>query len=385
MIETKVEGEVESVNAAGTWLRHTLKSNVSDAGDNQATARNSARGSWEGVAAEGYQEFTRHIVQATDNHAERVGRAATAFDDYAARLARAKTTMTGIRTRAASGGLTVSGTMIAEPPSVAPSVVVPGSPEEAERETAIDRVTLYNTLLEETGTEHDSFATWVEARLPADVSDAQEKDEIDTVLTELEAVIPNFAAGAGAGLAGLALTRKGEGYRAEAREFRRKSRVSGDPRVRGQADTPGGRANVDDLLGKARGLGRFGRILGGPAGIGIDIAFGIKDGIETGDWTRAALTTGTSVAVGVGVVALVAAGVVTAPVWATVLAGGALAAGAAWGVGQIYDNWDSISDWGGDRVDDVQDFASNTWDGATGLASDAGDLAGDAWDSVTPW
>jgi hypothetical protein len=55
---------------------------------------------------------------------------------------------------------------------------------------------------------------------------------------------------------------------------------------------------------------------------------------------------------------------------------GALAAGAAWGVG--YDNWDDITDWTGDRVDDVTDFATDTWDDAT-------DAAGDAWDSVTPW
>ena len=69
---------------------------------------------------------------------------------------------------------------------------------------------------------------------------------------------------------------------------------------------------------------------------------------------------------------------VTAPAWAVVVAAGALAAGAAWGVGQIYDNWDDITDWTGDRVDDVTEFASDTWDDAT-------DLAGDAWDAVTPW
>jgi len=78
-------------------------------------------------------------------------------------------------------------------------------------------------------------------------------------------------------------------------------------------------------------------------GLMSGLGFGVYEATQTGDWTRAALTTGTSIAVGVGVTALVAAGVVTAPAWAVVLAGGALAAGAAWGVGQIYDNWDDIT------------------------------------------
>lgn len=89
-------------------------------------------------------------------------------------------------------------------------------------------------------------------------------------------------------------------------------------------------------------------------------------------------TTGSSIAVGVGVTALVAAGVITAPVTLVVIGGGLLAAGVSYGVGQIYDNWDDITDWSGDRVDDVTDFASDTWDDAT-------DAVGDAWDSVTPW
>ncbi|GAB2874468.1 hypothetical protein GCM10027026_26440 [Myroides odoratimimus subsp. xuanwuensis] len=337
-----------------------------------------ARGGWEGSAADGYQAFTRPVVRATDQHVQRIGRAATAIEDYAARLRQMKRTMTGLRTRAENGGLTVAGTVIQAPPAVPAGPVVKDSPEEAARQTAVDKITLYNTLVEEATTASTDFADWIETHLSADLKDAQEKDTVDKVLTELEAVIPNFAAGVGAGLTGLALMKKASQYAAERREFRRRSRAARKPGVRGQADTPAGRAHVDDLATKARRLGRFGRFLGGPVGIGIDIGFGIKDGIETGDWTRAALTTGTSIAVGVGAAALVAAGVVTAPAWLTVVGAGALAAGAAWGVGKIYDNWDDITDWGGDRVDDVKDFATDTWDKAS-------DVVGDTWDAVTPW
>ena len=194
----------------------------------------------------------------------------------------------------------------------------------------------------------------------------------------LEDVFPNFASGIGAGLIGFGLLGKADDYTAAAREFRRRSRVSGNPRVRGSADTPSGRVKLDDLLGKADWLGKGGRFLGGPGGILIDVGFGIHEGMETGDWTRVALTTGTSIAVGAGAAALVAAGVISAP--AIVVIGGTAVAAMALsaGVGYVYDNWDDITDWTGDRVDDVTDFASDTWDSAT-------DVAGDAWDAVTPW
>lgn len=378
MIETLVEGETGEVAAAATWLRGTLELSLEQAGDQQSGARSTARGGWEGLAADGYQDFTRPIVAATDKHATRVGRAATALDEYATRLRTMKQTMADLRTRAVAGGLSVSGTVIAPPPTVPASVVVPGSPEDLARQEAIDKVILYNTLADEAITAQQSFDDWIRTNLAADVADARETDDIDVVLSELESLLPNFAAGVGSGLTGGALIRKADDYRDQARELRRRSRVSGDPRVRGHADTPSGRGAIDDLLGKSRGLGRFGRILSGPVGIGIDIVFGIQEGHESGDWTRAALTTGTSIAVGVGVTALVAAGIVTAPAWAVVVGGGALAAGAAWGVGQVYDHWDDITGWSGDRVDDVKDFASDTWDDAT-------DFAGDAWDAATFW
>lgn len=108
-----------------------------------------------------------------------------------------------------------------------------------------------------------------------------------------------------------------------------------------------------------------------------------------GDWTRAALTTGASIGTGLAVAGLVAAGVVSAPAVVVVVGGAALAAGVAWGVGEIYDHWDDIENWTGDRVDDVTGLASDAWDGATEAAGDtwdgAKDLAGDAWDSATPW
>jgi uncharacterized protein YukE len=377
-MDTKVEGDPAAVTKAATWLRDTLAKNLESAGDEQQDARTGARSRWEGETASSYQNFAGDLLKATDKHEGRVKRAATALDQYAARLQQCIDDMSDIRGRASSGGLTVSGTVIQQPSDAPSGTFEEGSPEEAAHRSAVARIDLWNVLVQDVSKSYTDFVDWVDTEMPPDVADAKEKDASDTLLDALESTLPNFAAGAGSGLSGISLLGKADDYRAAAAEFRRRSRVSGDPRIRGSADTPSGRVTLDDLLGKADWLRKGGRFLAGPGGILIDIGFGIYEGTQTGDWTRVALTTGTSIAVGLGVGALVAAGVVTAPAWAVVLAGGALAAGAAWGVGQIYDNWDDITDWTGDRVDDVTGFATDTWDNAT-------DAVGDAWDSVTPW
>ena len=370
-LDTKVEGDPAAVTKAATWLRGTLAKNVEDAGDEQQDARNDARGRWEGETASSYLDFSTDVLKATDKHAERVKRAATALDDYAAKLKRCIDDMAGIRSQASGGGLTVTGTVITRPPDVPAGVVEAGSPEEAARTAAIDKVELWNTVVEEATKAWSDFTDWVDAEMPGEVARAREKDGSDTALDVVEKALPNFAAGVGSALTGRALKDLAADYKAEAAEFRRKSKVSGDPRINGSADTPAGRSFLDDLKGKAGMFGKGGRLLSGPAGIGIDIGFGIKDGVESGDWSRAALTTGASIAGGAAVVAggaaLAAAGVATAPVWATAVAAGAVAAGTSWVAGEVYDNWD-----------DITDQAEETWD-------DAKDVAGKAWDKVTPW
>lgn len=380
-MDTRVEGSPSAVTTAATWLRDTLAQKLADAGDDQQDARTSARGSWEGQTASSYQNFAGDLLKATDKHEERVKRAATALDQYAARLQRCIDDMSDIRDRARAGDLTVSGTVIQQPPDAPSGSFEAGSPEEVANRDAVARIDLWNVLVDDTTTAFQTFVDWVDAQMPPDVADAREKDASDSLIDVLSAALPNFAAGAGAGLTSLALLDRSRAYKADAAEFRRRSRVSGDPRVRGSADTPSGRATLDDLLGKAEWLKKGGRLLG-PAGILIDVGFGIYEATQTGDWTRAALTTGASIAGGALVVAgagaLAAAGIVTAPAWLVVLGAGAAAAGLAYGVGYVYDHWDDITDWTGDRADDVADFATDTWDNAT-------DAVGDAWDSVTPW
>lgn len=366
-LDTKVEGSPAAVTAAATWLRDTLASKLEKAGDEQQDARNYAQGAWEGETYSSYRNVSGDIMRANDKHESRVKRAATALDDYAAKLQRLESDMKSIRTRASEGGLTVNGTVISEPAAAPTTPFEAGSPEEATYNKAVARITLWNTLVTDAAEDYQTFVDWVDANMPADVTDARKKDASDTLLDAIIALFPNFASGAGAGLAGRALLSKANDYKAAATEYRRKTRASRNPAVHNRLNTPAGQSQLDDLLKNADLFGKGAKFLGGPAGILIDVGFGIYEGTQTGDWTRVAVTTGTSIAVGVGVGLLVAAGVVTAPAWAVVVAGGALAAGASWLAGTVYDNWDDITDW-----------TSNTWD-------DASSAVGDAWDAVTPW
>lgn len=377
MIDTAVAGDPGAVRTAAGWLRDTLKTKLADAADEQQAARNHARGEWEGDSGSSYQALTRDLLDMTDKHESRVERAATSLEEYAAKLAALELAMGGIRRRASEGGLTVAGTVIHPPPAAPMGPFEPGSAAETAALEVVARIELWNTLVTQAADDYRIFTDWVDAQMPPKVRDAQEKDGSDSLLDTVGGLLPNAAAGVGVGLLGNRLLQLSEDYRARAAEFRRRSRVSGDPRVRGQATTPAGRASLDDLLGKADDLGRFGRFAG-PAGILVDVGFGIRDGMETGDWTRATLTTGASIAGGLAVAGLVAAGVVSAPALAVVLAAGGVAAFASWGVGEIYDNWDDITDGVSDAWDSATEGVGDAWDSAT-------DAIGDTWDSVTPW
>lgn len=365
MIETQIDGRSGDVTAAAIWLRETLAARVEVAGDRQADARASARSGWEGATASAYQDFTRTLMQGTDKHDARVKRAATAFDGYAARLVGAQEAMGTLRTRALAGGLNVSGTVIEAPPDVPAGVVESGSAEEAAREAATQKVELYNALCADVAREHEKFGQWVEATMPGDLKDAQDKDGLGT----LGETAAGWAKNAGAGLAGLALANLAKGMRAEGLELRRKVRRSGDPGYRPPKDP-------DRLLSRARLLGKWGGRLLGPIGIGVDVFFGIQEGRETGDWGRAATTTGTSIVVG----GLATAGIIAlgGPVILAIGGGALLAYGASELSGYVWDHKDEIADWAGDTWDDASSAASDAWDSTT-------DALSDGWDAVTPW
>lgn len=55
----------------------------------------------------------------------------------------------------------------------------------------------------------------------------------------------------------------------------------------------------------------------------------------------------------------------------SVVAAGAVAAGASYAVGQIYDNWDDIADTVSDTCDSANHTVGDAWDSATDTIGDA--------------
>jgi uncharacterized protein YukE len=384
VIDTEVDGDVEAIRASATWLRGTLRQTVRDAADDTAGARTQAGRAWEGDDSDAYRSYARSLVLATDDHAERVGRAAQAFDSYATRLGALKRRMGEIRTEAREGGLTVSGKVIEEP---APAQAVPPLPPDATPQEAlahdqrvtshtvqVGRIELYDKLADDADTEWTTFTDWCDTELAADVTDARDTPDLDALKGFVQDNLGNFLAGAGITFtAGTLLQRAGD-YQARADELRA-ARRSGNPARRARGNAPDARTNVRAWTETADGLRRFSRFLG-PVGIAVDVGFGIWDVSQGGSPGRATATTVASIAGGAAVVAgagaLAAAGIVTAPVWGTALAAGAVAVGAGWLAGEA---WDALPD---DFTDGVDDAISDTWEGAT-------DLASEGWDEVTSW
>lgn len=384
MIDTQVDGDPEGVRRSATWLRETLRQSVRDAADETAGARSQAGRDWEGDDADAYRSYARNLVQATDDHAERVGRAAQSFDSYATRLRTLKSRMGEIRTEARGGGLTVAGKVIEAP---APAEAVPALPAGATTQEAIahdervvshgqqvDRIELYDKLADDAEAAWTAFTDWCDTELRADVTDAEETSDLDGLKGFIGDNMGNFLAGVGITFTGGTLLEKAGDYKARADELRA-ARRSGNPARRARGTAPDARSNVRAWTETAEGLRRFGRFLG-PVGIATDIGFGIWDVSQGGSPGRATTTTVASIAGGAAVVAgagaLAAAGIVTAPVWGTALAAGAVAVGAGWLAGQA---WDALPD---DFTGAIDDGISDAWDGAT-------DTVSEGWDEVTSW
>jgi len=384
VIDTHVDGDVEAIRGNADWLRTTLRSSLSDGGDETQAARRQSDRSWEGEDQRAYHDFTGRLVRVTDQHESRVGRAATAIDDYAGRLRRLQHRMEQLRDNARSGGLIVAGETIERPddaPAV-PALPAGASPEQADahaeqmaaHDRAVEKIELYDRISDDCDSAWQTFVSYIDVDLAAAVEDAREGDEVDALKTFVTSNGLNFVAGSSLIFFDKDLARRADDYRARAHELRR-ARRSGNPARRARGNAPGAQQQVRQWRNTARSLSRVSRVLG-PVGVAVDIGFGIWDVSQGGSPGRATATTVASIAGGALVVAgagaLAAAGVVTAPVWGTALAAGAVAVGAGWVAGQA---WDALPDGVTDTVDDA---ISDAWESTT-------DAVSSGWDKVTGW
>lgn len=122
-IETKIEGDPESIRATASWVRDSLASRVTDTASAIYRARNAADGGWRGDAFQGFRTDMTHGAGKADDFGPRGKTEAQEFESIAAALQRAQSEMDRIRGEASAAGLAVNGDVIADP---GPAPAAPG-------------------------------------------------------------------------------------------------------------------------------------------------------------------------------------------------------------------------------------------------------------------
>lgn len=114
-IDTRIDGDPESIRRSATWLQSTLQANVHSCGNQIYRARTHAESSWRGDASSAFQEKMSSAGKGADVVDTDTGQLARSFYDYADDLHTAQSGMRRAREIACEAGLAVNGDVIEEP------------------------------------------------------------------------------------------------------------------------------------------------------------------------------------------------------------------------------------------------------------------------------
>ena len=114
-INTKIEGNPESIRAAARWLRGDLSSGVYDCVTQIYQTRDNAEWTWQGQAASGFRDKMSSGGKKADELAADADRAGQSIEVFADDLQTAQAGMARAREIASAAGLQISGDEIAEP------------------------------------------------------------------------------------------------------------------------------------------------------------------------------------------------------------------------------------------------------------------------------
>ncbi|EIE99194.1 WXG100 family type VII secretion target [Saccharomonospora glauca] len=114
-IDTKIEGDPETIRTAARWLRNTLAEAVHDCTTQIYAARTDTEADWTGPAGDAFREKMTNGGKKADGIADDARSAADHFDRFADDLHTAQTRMERARAIARDGGVTVQGTQIIDP------------------------------------------------------------------------------------------------------------------------------------------------------------------------------------------------------------------------------------------------------------------------------
>ena len=114
-INTKIDGDPDSVRRAATWLRSSLQTSVRDCGSQLHRARTRAESGWPGEASSSFQGRMTTAGQGVDVVDADTGALAQSFDHYADSLYSAQSGMQRAKDIAVRAGLAVHGDVIEDP------------------------------------------------------------------------------------------------------------------------------------------------------------------------------------------------------------------------------------------------------------------------------
>ncbi|RVW05984.1 WXG100 family type VII secretion target [Rhodococcus spongiicola] len=385
-IDTRVEGNPDSIRTVASWLRDTLAPALSEGVDELYRARNTAQSGWEGAAGDGFASRAGSSAAKAEDLVDAVTSYAQEFEDTAAELQQTHDRMREIRETASEAGLRISGDVIEEP---GPAPADPGAPPAGTAATAV-AIESYNLAV----IAFDRYAELVRAYEAAQRDAEAEREDWAFALQTLTNVwstvtgkwffvaadLVNGAAGYLAGRHVAALTEQAKFLSQEADKFLELARTApeGSPASLVYRDLDLSRALKEgaeeaaaSALKSEATSGRIGLRVGGALSV-ASVAYDIYDGkpVEQAVVSGAA-GFGASLAAGAAAGAVVGSavpGLGTAVGAVVGLGAGLFASGA---VDSLYQNGGDVSDAIGAGFDAVGDAGTAV-----------GGLAKDAWDAV---
>ncbi|WP_328465325.1 hypothetical protein OHA21_43290 [Actinoplanes sp. NBC_00393] len=114
-IDTRIDGDPESIRATAAWLRDRLAGSVDLAVDELRAARDRGGDGWQGDAGPAFHQRMDSAGRKTDDFRIDVENLASSFHSYADGLENAQAGMRQAREIAAEGGLELDGDVILEP------------------------------------------------------------------------------------------------------------------------------------------------------------------------------------------------------------------------------------------------------------------------------
>src|SRR6266508_1933242 len=141
-IDTKIDGNPESIRSAARWMRATLSVGIYDCTTQIYAARTRSEAEWVGAAGDRFRDRMTGGGRKADDLAADVEAAGLSFETFADDLQTAQIRMGRARQIAADGGLVLTDTQILDP---GPAPADPGrlAPDASPEETAAHQSAAY--------------------------------------------------------------------------------------------------------------------------------------------------------------------------------------------------------------------------------------------------